>query len=291
MTDNECLEIFEHYLTDEKNASENTRSSYIRDITQLADYLAANTSHNLFSANEEDLEEYISTLRESGKSVASVSRCIASIKCLYMNMCIKEYLAKNPSLKLAPEAAVKKPPRLISHEEMQRLLAQPKLIDLKGYRDKAMLELLYSTGLKASELIDLDVADVSLPQALVTVRGKRKDRVIPMYPGAVNALNDYLRLIRPQMITNENETALFLNVSGERISRQGFWKLIKHYAEQAGIEGDITPHTLRHAFASTLVENGTDLRSMQQMLGHSDVASTHVYAAMVKKQLEEMQEK
>ena len=174
---------------------------------------------------------------------------------------------------------------------MELLLEQPECIDANGYRDRAMLELLYATGIRVSELISLDITDINLAAGIITCHGRDHDRAIPLYPAAIKALNEYVEFIRPQMIAKPDEKALFVNVSGERMSRQGFWKLIKSYQLKAGIEKTITPHTLRHSFAAHLLENGADLRSIQEMLGHADISSTQIYSQLVKKQLKDVYNK
>ena len=291
LTDIEVLEIFEKYLKNDKKASPNTLNSYMRDIRQLSDYLAQETDHDLMSTDEEDLDGYIQMLRSSGKSVATVSRGIASIKCMYTHLVIKQYLKHNPALQLVPEKATQKLPQIMTNEEVEALLSQPQCIDAKGYRDKAMLELLYATGIRVTELIDLNVSDVNLTAGLVRCHSRGKERFIPMYHAAVKALDEYLQLVRPQMIAMPDEEALFVNVSGERMSRQGFWKIIKFYTKKANIDKDITPHTLRHSFAAHLLENGADIRSIQEMLGHADISSTQVYSNLVRKQLKEVYNK
>lgn len=288
VSDIEVLEIFEQYLTEDKKASANTLSSYLRDIRQLSEYLEADSDHDLISADADDLQAYIDLLREEGKSVSTISRCIASIKSLYAHLCIKQYIRINPSRALRSEKNVKKLPEILTDEEIDLLLAQPRCIDLKGYRDKAMLEVLYATGIRVSELISLELSDIDLKNGVLICRGKDRDRSIPLYAKAVSALEDYVTLVRPQMVASENEKTLFLNISGESMSRQGFWKIVKFYANKAGIEKDITPHTLRHSFAAHLLENGADIRSIQEMLGHSDLSSTQVYTNLVKKQLKEV---
>ena len=167
-------------------------------------------------------------------------------------------------------------------------LEQPECTDAKGYRDHAMLELLYATGIRVSELIDLDMEHLSLSGGFLRCVGKGKERIIPLYPAAVKALGDYLRDVRPQLVEDETETALFVNMNGRRMSRQGLWKIIKHYQEKAGIKKEITPHTLRHSFAAHLLENGADLRSIQEMLGHADISSTQIYAQLVKQKLKDV---
>lgn len=291
MQNADVLEIFELYLRKDKKASENTLSSYMRDIRQLAEYLENETAHDLMSADEKDLNGYIQSLRELGKSVSTVSRSIASIKCMYTHLVIKQYLKHNPSLKLVPEKATQKLPEILSSTEVDLLLSQPECIDAKGYRDKAMLELLYATGIRVTELIDLNLDDVNLSGAVIRCQGRDKERYIPMYPAAVKALDEYILLVRPQMIATDDEPALFVNVSGERMSRQGFWKIIKYYTKKANIDKDITPHTLRHSFAAHLLENGADIRAIQEMLGHADISSTQVYSNLVKKQLKEVYNK
>ena len=287
----EVMEIFEKYLRNDKKASDNTLNSYLRDIRQLAVYLEEETDHDLLTADEADLDGYIRTLRDAGKSVSTVSRSIASIKCLYTHLVIKQILKHNPALKLVPDKATQKLPEILTSEEIDKLLAQPECIDAKGYRDKAMLELLYATGIRVTELIDLNISDVNLSSAVIRCVSKGKERVIPMYQAAVKALDDYLLLVRPQMIADQDEQALFVNVSGDRMSRQGFWKIIKYYTKKAKINKDITPHTLRHSFAAHLLENGADIRAIQEMLGHSDISSTQVYTNLVKAQLKDVYQK
>ena len=287
----EVMAIFEKYLRNDKKASDNTLNSYLRDIRQLAVYLEEETDHDLLTADEADLDGYIRTLRDAGKSVSTVSRSIASIKCLYTHLVIKQILKHNPALKLVPDKATQKLPEILTSEEIDKLLAQPECIDAKGYRDKAMLELLYATGIRVTELIDLNISDVNLSSAVIRCVSKGKERVIPMYQAAVKALDDYLLLVRPQMIADQDEQALFVNVSGDRMSRQGFWKIIKYYTKKAKINKDITPHTLRHSFAAHLLENGADIHAIQEMLGHSDISSTQVYTNLVKAQLKDVYQK
>lgn len=287
MQNQECLEIFETYLRDEKNASSNTLSSYMRDIRQLAEFLEARDDIQIVSATEKDLESYIEHLRENGKSVATVSRNIASIKNLYSYLGIHQIIKQSPATKLTAEKSVQKLPQILTSQEVNLLLDQPKCIDAKGYRDKAMLELLYATGMRVTELIDLNVEDINLAAAVVRCHSRNKERVIPIYPAAVKALDDYIRLVRPQMLADPSDPTLFVNVGGERMSRQGFWKIIKYYQKKANIDKDITPHTLRHSFAAHLLENGADIHDIQEMLGHADVSSTQVYSQLVKKQLKD----
>jgi integrase/recombinase XerD len=203
-------------------------------------------------------------------------------------LCINQYIKINPSLKLVPDKNEQKLPQILTSSEVDLLLDQPDCIDPKGYRDKAMLELLYATGIRVTELISLNIDDVYLSNGMVRCIGRGKERLIPMYPKAVKALAEYINIVRPQMIALPDEKSLFVNVSGERMSRQGFWKIIKYYQERAEINKDITPHMLRHSFAVHLLENGADLRSIQEMLGHADISSTQIYTRVVKKQLRDV---
>ena len=291
MQNSEIIELFESYLRDEKNASANTLSSYMRDIRQLGAYLETHTDTDIVGASEEELADYIAWLKSNGKSVATVSRNIASIKNLYSHLFIRQIVGKNPSTKLVCDKNVQKLPEILTSKEVELLLEQPRCVDSKGYRDRAMLELLYATGMRVSELIDLDIDDVNLGGGVIRCHSRNKERFIPMYQAAVKALSDYITLVRPQMIALPDETALFVNVSGERMSRQGFWKIIKYYQKKAGIEKDITPHTLRHSFAAHLLQNGADIHAIQEMLGHTDISSTQVYSQLVKKQLKDVYNK
>ena len=291
MQDVVCLEKYEQYLTDVKKASANTLASYMRDVRQLSDYVAAHDLPGLDSLDDEELAAYIAWLRHNGKSPATVSRCIASLKSFYSLLLSQGVVDHNPAAGLVPEKAVQKLPQILTSKEVELLLEQPECTDMKGYRDRAMLELLYATGIRGSELISLDVSDVNIPAGFIRCRSKDKERMIPLYPAAIKALSEYFEFIRPQILASPDAQSLFVNISGERMSRQGFWKIIKTYQKKAGIEKDITPHTLRHSFAAHLLENGADLRSIQEMLGHADISSTQVYSHIVKKQLKDVYNK
>lgn len=291
MQNQECIAIFESYLVNEKKASANTLSSYLRDIKQLGDYLEIHCDTSITQANEEQLSSYIEWLKNNGKSVATVSRSIASIKCLFSYLSLKQLVENNPSTKLVPDKGEHKLPQILTSREVELLLEQPQCTDAKGYRDKAMLELLYATGIRVTELIDLNINDVNLAAGVVRCRTRDKERFIPMYPKAVKALEDYITLVRPQMVALPDEESLFVNVSGERMSRQGFWKIMKYYQKKANIEKDITPHTLRHSFAAHLLQNGADIHAIQEMLGHADISSTQIYSQLVKKQLKDVYNK
>ncbi len=291
MQDTACLKRFEEYLTNVKKASGNTMSSYLRDIRQLSSYLVSHQLGNLLEATDDVLEQYVAHLKSAGKSNATIARSIASMKSFYGHMVSESLIEKNPASGLVAEKAEHKLPQILTGMEVELLLEQPQCVDMKGYRDKAMLEVLYATGIRVSELIALNVDDVNLSAGVLRCKSKNKERYIPIYPAAVRALSEYIEFIRNQMVAVPQEPALFVNVNGERMSRQGFWKLIKTYQKKAGIEKDITPHTLRHSFAAHLLENGADLRSIQEMLGHSDISTTQVYSQVVKHQLKDVYNK
>jgi integrase/recombinase XerD len=285
------IEKYEDYLKNVKKASDNTLSSYLRDIRQLKDYLESHTDESFLTASADELSEYTAWMKGQGKSVPTISRSIASIKNFYKFLLSLGEIDENPTVGLVPEKAVQKLPQILTGKEVELLLEQPECTDLKGYRDRAMLELLYATGIRVSELIALNISDMSISAGIIRCKGHDKERIIPLYPAAIRALAEYAEFIRPQMLATPDEPSLFVNVSGERMSRQGFWKIIKTYQVKAKIEKTITPHTLRHSFAAHLLENGADLRSIQEMLGHADISSTQVYSQLVKKQLKDVYNK
>jgi len=285
----DLIEEFKSYLTTEKKSSANTVSSYVRDLTQFHRYLQGE-GLSLAEADTDVIEGYDSWLTGKGKSAATVTRSLASLKCFYNWMVSAGLREDNPAQGAKSIKVERKLPQILTNQEVELLLAQPQCVDQKGYRDHAMLELLYATGIRVSELISLDVEHVNLAAGFIRCFSKNKERTIPLYPGAVKAISDYVRNVRPQLAV-EGEHALFVNMNGERMSRQGFWKIIKYYQEKAGIEKDITPHTLRHSFAVHLLENGADLRSIQEMLGHSDISSTQIYAQLVNQKLKDVYNK
>jgi len=286
----QIIDDYRDFLIHTKHASDNTVASYMRDINQFASYLQQ-IGVPVLDVDRELVSDYMKHLRDLGKSAATVSRCLASLKSLYAFAVNEKQIDSNPVYNIKLEKAEKKLPQILTGKEVELLLDQPKCTDLKGYRDKAMLELLYATGIRVSELINLDIADVNLPGGFIKCDSGGKVRIIPLYPAAIKALGEYIDDVRPKMIADVHEMSLFVNVSGERMSRQGFWKIIKYYQEKAQIDKDITPHTLRHSFAAHLLENGADLRSIQEMLGHSDISSTQIYAQLVKQNLKSVYNK
>ncbi len=287
----ELLSQYETYLREEKHASQNTLSSYMRDLHQFAAYLDEYTGTELKAVTQKTINDYVAWMGGKGKSAATITRSIASIKSFYTYLQMNGTVRVNPAKSVAAVKVEHKFPEVLTGKEVELFLDQPRCVDAKGYRDHAMLELLYATGIRVSELISLNEDDVSLSAGFIRARSKGKERVIPLYPAAVKALSTYIKEIRPQLLADPEEKALFVNMNGERMSRQGFWKIVKHYQETAGISKDITPHTLRHSFAVHLLENGADLRSIQEMLGHADISSTQIYTHVVKKHLKDVYQK
>ena len=281
MSDLELLEQYREYLITVKNASSNTENSYMRDLRQLQAYLSAEMGICLPDADEPSLLNYLSFLRNAGKSASTLSRNIASWKNFYQFLLQKNIVEENPAVHINSEKSEMKLPSILTSREVELLLQQPQTNDSKGMRDKAMLELMYATGIRVSELIGLNLTDVSFSSGSIRCCSKNHERFIPMYPYAMSILADYVEKTRPLMMISSERDALFVNMNGERMSRQGFWKIVKSYQQKANIKKDITPHTLRHSFAAHLLENGADLHSVQKMLGHSDISTTMLYTKLV----------
>ncbi|MDD5864061.1 MAG: site-specific tyrosine recombinase XerD [Firmicutes bacterium] len=288
----DLIHAYETYLTKVKQASANTVCSYLRDIRQFAEWLRGNENAELQDATQLNISDYLSHLRSDGKSGATVSRVLASLKNFYAYLVSTGFLEESPvGSDIHVDRGEKKLPQILTGKEVELLLAQPSGMDAKGLRDKAMLEVMYATGMRVTELIDLNVEDVNLELGIIKCTGPKKSRAIPLYPAALRALSVYIKEVRMVMVDDPTEKALFVNVGGSRMSRQGFWKILKHYQEKAGIEKDITPHTLRHSFAVHLLENGADLGSLQELMGHSDISSTQMYTHMVNQKLKSVYEK
>ena len=285
------IAAYQAYLAQEKHASANTLSSYIRDLNQFRTWLLGSGITDLRKVKKEVINEYLLHMTQIGKSPATVTRSTASIKSFYAYLLQSGAIKANPAKSVAAMKVERKYPEILTNREVELFLEQPKCVDEKGFRDHAMLELLYATGIRVSELIGLNVEDVNLSAGFIRCTSRGKERIVPLYHTAVKALEDYVRNIRPRIIADEEEHALFVNMNGERMSRQGFWKIIKYYQEKAEIDKDITPHTLRHSFAVHLLENGADLRSIQEMLGHADISSTQSYTHVVKRQLKDVYQK
>lgn len=288
----DIIRAYENYLIKVKQASENTVSSYLRDIRQFSEWLTENGIPELASATQVNIRDYLAYLQAQGKSGATVSRSLASLKNFYTYAVSEGFLEASPvSSDIHVQRGEKKLPQILTGKEVELLLAQPVCVDHKGYRDKAMLEVMYATGMRVTELISLNVEDVNLELGLVKCHSGKKSRAIPLYPAAQKALAVYLSDVRSAMIFDSGEQALFVNVGGTRMSRQGFWKILKYYQAKAGIEKEITPHTLRHSFAVHLLENGADLGSLQELMGHSDISSTQMYAHLINQKIKSVYQK
>ncbi len=288
----DLIHAYENYLTKVKQASSNTVSSYMRDIRQFSDWLQHSADAEILSATQLNISNYLAHIQDQGKSGATASRVLASLKNFYSYLVSTGFLEASPvSGEIHVDRGEKKLPQILSGKEVEQLLAQPSCIDAKGFRDKAMLEVMYATGIRVTELIDLNVDDVNLELGILKCSGIKKCRSIPLYPAAQRALSVYINEVRMTMVADPTETALFVNVGGARMSRQGFWKILKFYQSKAGIEKEITPHTLRHSFAVHLLENGADLGSLQELMGHSDISSTQMYTHMINQKLRSVYEK
>ena len=284
------IRAYENYLYKVKKASNNTVFSYIRDVRQFSDWANANDV-GLVDATQLNIRSYLDHLKVLGKSDATISRSMASLKNFYAYLISAGFVETTPVVEIHIDRGEKKLPQILTNKEIEMLLAQPACVDEKGYRDKAMLELMYATGIRVSELIELNLDDINIEVGVIKCSNAKKGRVIPLYPAALKALKIYLRDIRNSMLADPEEQALFVNVNGARMSRQGFWKILKHYQQSAGIEKEITPHTLRHSFAVHLLENGADIDSLQELMGHCDISSTQMYTQMVNQKIKSVYKK
>jgi len=285
------VQRFVNFLERDKRLSMNTLQSYRRDIEQYFLYLREINLQNIANSNKTTVITYLLYLQKKGRATSTISRNLASIRSFYQYIAKNKLIDQDPTAELESPKVEKKLPQILSPEEVELLLEQPQCVDLKGYRDKAMLELLYATGIRVSELIQLDLQDLNIDMAYIRCNKGSRERMIPIGSIAINAVKEYLSKSRPLLIQNNDEKALFVNINGGRLTRQGFWKIIKQYKNQAQINKDITPHTLRHSFAAHLLENGADLRSIQEMLGHSDISSTQIYAQIAKNRIRDVYKK
>ena len=281
----DLIRAYENYLSKVKQSSANTVASYMRDIRQFSDWLFDHEQIGVVEAEQLNIGNYIAYLQQEGRSGSTLSRNLASLKNFYAYLVSSGFLESSPVVNVHIDRGEKKLPSILTGREIELLLAQPQVNDLKGCRDKAMLEIMYATGIRVSELIDLNLGDVNIEMGVIRCNTTKKSRMIPLYPAAKRALSAYLRDVRGALVADPDETALFVNISGVRMSRQGFWKILKHYQSTAHIDKEITPHTLRHSFAVHLLEHGADLGSVQELMGHSDISSTQMYTQMVNTKL------
>ena len=275
----EEIQTFINYMEEEKHASKNTTLSYQRDLLKMADYLEENGITDCGKVTKTALNSYILFLEKEGKAASTVSRALASTRSFFGWLFKEEKIRRDPADSMHAPKIEKKVPVILTVDEVTKLLEQPSGANPKEIRDKAMLELLYATGIRVTELVNLKLSDVNMSIGFITCRDEHKERMIPFGHAAKDALAKYLESARETFLKGTRSELLFTNYSGRAMSRQGFWKIIKYYGDRAGIEEDITPHTLRHSFAAHLLSNGADMRAVQTMMGHSDLASTQMYTA------------
>lgn len=279
---NGCLELFKAYLQDIKKCSKNTLDAYLRDVNQFILYCSQNGAKSIEKVSKTYIVKYIDYLNFIGKSDATKTRIVASLHS-YFNFLLSEgVITKDPTKDVKGPKTVRKMPDVLDSNEIMNLLSQPSGNDYKSIRDRAMLEVLYATGIKVSELIELTINDINLQIGIIHMHNSKHERIIPLYPAANKHLAEYCTIARPALIQSGDEERLFTNMNGQPMSRQGFWKIIKQYADKAGIKKDIAPHTLRHSFAAHLLENGAQLKDIKDMLGHADISSTQIYAHLIK---------
>ena len=281
---------FLNYLANEKKSSANTIESYRRDILSFIAYMDEQFGQDPLAATADTIQKYAAYLKSLGKSNNTIARNLSGLRSYYQYLVLSGGMDSNPAKTVKFDNAGRKYPEILTNAEVERLLEQPVLNHPKGFRDKAMLELLYATGIRVTELVEMNVSDVNLNLRMVRCRSSRNERMIPLYPAAVQALDEYIKRIRPLMLEDDTE-ALFVNINGMRLTRQGFWKIIKEYAKSANINKDITPQTIRHSFASHLLENGADLKDIQEMLGHQDISSTQFYSKIIKNKYKDVYKK
>jgi len=287
----ELITDFSDFLTTEKKLSPITLESYKRDIKQYTTYLEENNISDLINTNKTTIITYLIYLQNKGKATSTISRNIASIRCFYQFLLINNLVHQDPTINLESPKAEKKAPSILTLKEIDMLLSQPEATTSKGVRDKAMLELLYATGIRVSELISLNIEDINVEMGYIKCSTGTKERIIPIGSVALEVLQTYIEEYRKTFIRVKEETSLFLNCHGNRLTRQGFWKIIKSYTKKANIDKSITPHTLRHSFATHLIQNGADLKSVQEMLGHSDISTTQVYMNLSKNKIKDVYKK
>ena len=284
------IKLFLDFLENDKKLSSNTLQSYKRDIIQYQEYLDKN-GLNYLKIESEDINQYFEALKDMNKKTSTISRNLATIRSFYQFLLRTKKVRRDPTVGVESPKVEKKAPSILTSQEVELLLDQPKSIDLKGIRDKAMLEFAYATGMRVTEIISLNLNDVNLEQSFVVCNNGYKKRNIPLGSISLKALKDYIEKARPILIKDDSIEALFVNINGKRLTRQGFWKIVKYYKEQAHIEKDITPHVLRHSFATHLLQNGADLKAIQTMLGHSDISSTQVYMQFQNENLKDIYKK
>jgi integrase/recombinase XerD len=284
------LRSFIQYLSDERGLARNTLESYERDIGQYLIFLQEQSIESLKGTNKLQIANYLMRLKQLGRAAATQSRTIVSLRAFYQYLVRERIVEQDPTMHIEAPKLEKRIPNVLTIAEVESLLEAPQTEVPNGMRDKAMLEVLYATGIRVSELISLDVENVNLELGFVRCVGTAlKERIIPLGGIAAEYVGSYMKTMRPKLLKqSEVEQALFINHLGTRITRQGFWKIIKRYAAETQIVKEITPHTLRHSFAAHLLENGADLRSVQEMLGHADISTTQIYTHVTRSKMKEV---
>ncbi|MCQ4085833.1 site-specific tyrosine recombinase XerD [Saccharibacillus sp. JS10] len=287
---NTHLDAFITYMSEEKGRSASTLESYRRDLAQFIEFAESRGITEVQDVRKSHIAAYLNEMKRSGKASSTVIRASVSIRSFFHHLIRSSIVSQDPSMDLDTPKAEKKLPVVLTVAEVERLLEAPDLSTAQGVRDKAMLEVLYATGIRVSELIALNLGDIDLELKYLRCGAAGKERIVPIGRMTAEAVASYLHSMRDQLLKQEDEHALFLNQLGTRLTRQGFWKIIKKYAATTQIQTDITPHTLRHSFAAHLLENGADLRSVQEMLGHSDISTTQIYTHVMKRNMKEVYE-
>jgi len=283
------LKDFIYHLSVEKGLADNTLDSYQRDLRKYLQFLQAQNINSFGQTSRRQITAYLSEQQSKGLAPSTITRSLASIRSFYQYLLKEQIITENPAVELESPKSEKKLPHVLSFQDIELLLEQPRTDCIIGMRDKAMLELIYATGIRVSELVSLNLNHANIKMGFLRCDGKGgKERMIPLGSVAIKSLQDYLKYSREKYVKNKEEKALFLNQHGNRLTRQGFWKILKKYVLRAGINTEITPHTLRHSFATHLLENGADLRSVQEMLGHADISTTQIYTQVTRKKIKEI---
>ncbi len=278
-----------YHLSVEKGLADNTLESYQRDLKKYVAFLQKNNVQCFKETSRKQISDYLNLQQENGLAPSSIGRSLASLRSFYQFLLKEQFIQENPAIELETPRMEKKLPHVLSFSDIELLLEQPQTNCEIGTRDKAMLELIYATGIRVSELVSLNLNHANIKMGFLRCDGKGgKERMIPLGSVAIHCLQDYLARSRRKLLKNQDEKALFLNQHGKRLTRQGFWKILKKYVLRAGINAEITPHTLRHSFATHLLENGADLRSVQEMLGHADISTTQIYTQLTRKKIKEV---
>ncbi len=289
---NDYFEQFKKYLTSERRMSENSLQAYCRDVLEYSRFLEEKNIGKLDDASNTEVVSFVLKLKNDGKSSATVNRKVASLRAFYNFMAAKGYVKENPVVNIKSPKIERKQLEYLTIEEIDKLLSLPD-DSIKGQRDKAILELMYATGIRVSELIEAKVEDINLRLGFITCNGEHgKARIIPMGRPARAAVENYIFEIRDKLIKTKDsehpQEALFVNYFGEKLTRQGLWKILKEYAEQAGIDSKITPQTLRNSFAVHMIQNGADLKSLQELMGHEDITATQIYLSVTKNRIKDV---